>query len=136
MSFAIYGLFKKEAPEISTKMLAHELRRFFENEEHFSLSFDRLPFSEDDTIVLRWNDWLVHVSYEEGVEVQKDSAEIAKILNEKPENEIFDIKRRVRMVFGSDDSMEHTNQIIFLLDFFREMQSVILFDPQQNDLIS
>lgn len=136
MSFAMYVLLDEEAPIISTESLALELEHYLRNEECFSLEFDQLPFSADKALLLRWDSWRVRVSYETGEEVVEDSKEIARIVGKAATNGLAAIDKRIRLVFGDDDAQEYTNQIIYLLDFMREIPGATIFDPQQADLLT
>lgn len=135
MTFSLYALLDEKYPEISNQSLAIELKDYFKDEDGFSLEFERLPFAKSDTLALRWGNWLVRVCYEEGERVKDDSAEIQRLLGDRLPGEISNIDRRVRVVFGDDDAMEYTNQIIYLMDFLRDMEGSIVFDPQKKDLI-
>lgn len=39
------------------------------------------------------------------------------------------------MVFGNDDEQHYTNQIIYLMDFLREIRGIVVYDPQQNNFV-
>lgn len=136
MSFSVYALLGKESPDLSNESLADELVIFFENQDEFSLQFERLPFSSTQTLALRWDGWLTSVAYEEGEYVRNDSIEIKKILGDKAPNDISQIDKRIRVVFSDDDSLEHTNHIIYVLDFLRGIKGILIFDPTQKDLIA
>ncbi len=135
MPFALYALLGEQAPHISNESLASDLQSFFKNEEGFSLDFEQLPFAKSKTLVLRWDGWLVRVSYEEGKNVEADSWEIQKIVGASAPYNLSDINRRVRVIFGNDDAREFTSQIIYLMDFLRAIPGVVIFDPQQNNLV-
>jgi hypothetical protein len=135
MTFTVYALLKDTAPQLSNDTLAEDLKRHFRNEEGFSLTFEQLPFASDKSLALRWNDWLVRISYEEGQEVLNDSLEIQRRTAADSANDVSGISRRIRVVFGSDDAQEHTNEMIYVLDYLKELDGVVIFDPQQNDFI-
>lgn len=135
MTFSIYALLGNQAPAITNESLASDLQRFFRNEENFTLQFEQMPFAKNKTLALRWGTWLVRVSYEEGAGVVQDSIEIAKIVGSTAPYELSGIDRRIRVVFSDDSTREYTNQIIYLMDFLKEIPTAILFDPQQRDLI-
>ncbi|MBO9537873.1 hypothetical protein [Herbaspirillum sp.] len=136
MTFSIYALLGEGAPSITNESLASDLTYFFRNEEGFVLQFEQLPFAKIKTLALRWDAWLVRVSYEQGANVAQDSAEISKIVGDAGLCNIADIDKRIRVVFSDDDSQEHTNQIIYVMDFLREIPGVVIFDPQQQDLVT
>lgn len=133
MTFTIHGLLGDEAPEISNKSLAEDLRKYFRNEPGFSLEFETLPFSSEPTLALYWGDWLVRVSYEEGEEVEKDAKEIQRRTDSPSDFSKF--HRQIRMIFGSDDEKIYTNEIIYLLDYLQQIEGVLVYDPQQNDFV-
>ena len=39
------------------------------------------------------------------------------------------------MVFGNDDEQRHTNQVIYLIDFLREMKGILIYDPEQKNCV-
>lgn len=135
MPFALYALFGERAPHMSNESLASDLQSFFKDEDGFSLEFEQLPFARGKTLALRWGRWLVRVSYEDGKNVEADSQEIQKIVGASAPFDLARINRRVRVVFGDDDAQEYTNQIIYLTDFLRAIPGVVIFDPQQNNLV-
>ncbi len=136
MTFTIYALLTDDAPPVSNESLAEDLKHYFRNEEGFSLKFEQLPFAAQKTLALRWNDWLVRVACEEGDEVQADALEIQKRTAAASTRDVSQIRRRIRVVFGSDDAQQYTNQILFVLDFLKELEGAIVFDPQQNDFLN
>jgi hypothetical protein len=135
MTFSLYALLPDGAPDFTNESLAVDLGDFFRGEEGFSVQFENLPFAKSNTLALRWSDWLVRVSYEEGPQVAQDSVEIAKIVNPTESQDFSRIYRRIRAVFGDDDGRNHTNQIISFMDFIQAIPSVIIYDPQQRDLV-
>lgn len=135
MTFSIYALLSDESPAVSSESLAAHIEKFFRKEEGFSWQFEQLPFAKTKTIALRWGSWLVRVAYEEGKNVLQDSADIAKIVGAAVPAGVADIGRRIRVVFSDDDGQKYTNQIIFVMDFLRDIPGAIVFDPQQKDLI-
>ena len=46
------------------------------------------------------------------------------------------INKRVRLVIGDDDDRQYTNQIIYLIDYFKEINGTVIYDPQQNDVLN
>lgn len=135
MTFSIYALLGEGAPTFTNESLASDLKHFFRNEENFSIQFEQLPFAKNKTLALRWGTWLVRVSYEEGGNVLQDSAEINKIVGSMVPFNLSGINKRVRVVYSDDNEQEYTNQIIYLMDFLREIPGVVMFDPQQKDLV-
>lgn len=136
MTFSLYALLDNDAPSVSNESLAADLENYFCNEKEFSLQFEQLPFAKTKTLALRWNMWLVRVSYEEGDAVKNDSIEIQKTLGPSCTSNIAHIGRRIRVVFGSDDTQQYTNQIIYVIDFLKEIKGTLIFDPQQNNFIT
>ncbi|WP_013208544.1 hypothetical protein [Ralstonia solanacearum] len=64
--FSLYALLGKNSPSLSNESLVIGLKQYFRDAADFSLAFERLPFAKHDTLALRWGNWLVRVSYEEG----------------------------------------------------------------------
>lgn len=134
--FSIYALLGEGAPAITNESLASDLKHLFRNDESFSLQFEQLPFAKNKTLALRWGNWLARVSYEEGANVVQDSADIGTIVGSAAPYDLSRIAKRIRVVFSDDDKREYTNQIIHLMDFLRGIPGVIIFDPQQKDLVN
>ena len=135
MTFSLYALLTDDAPPMSNDSLADDLKNYFRNEEGFVLKFEQLPFTTNKTLALWWDSWLVRVSYEEGQEVKDDSVEIQKRTGDTSGIDVSSIHRRIRLVFGDDDTQQYTNQVIYLIDFLKEIKGVIIYDPQQNDFV-
>ncbi|KMW44347.1 hypothetical protein PQH03_20440 [Ralstonia insidiosa] len=135
MTFSLLALLTEQSPVISNESLADELKAYFENEEDFSLKFERLPFAKTDTLALRWGNWLMRVAYEEGSRIQDESAQIQEILGKRSPRELSGIDRRVRVVFADDNDREYTNQIVDMMQFLQDIEGSIVFDPQKNDLM-
>jgi hypothetical protein len=135
MTFALCALLGERAPAITNESLASDLRHLFGNEKDFSIEFELLPFAKNRTLALRWGTWLVRVCYEEGTNVAQDSAEINKIVGSTVPYDLSDIPRRIRVVFGNDDTREYENHIICVIDFLRVIPGVVIFDPQQRKLM-
>jgi hypothetical protein len=136
MVWSLYALLCDESPEISNDSLASELRAYFKDEEDFSLRFELLPFAKIPTLALRWGTWLTRVCYEEGDHVVDDSPHIHLTLGESAPFDLSGIRRRIRLVFGRDDAAEYTDQIIWLIEYVRAIDGVVVFDPQQGDLVT
>lgn len=135
MTFSLLALLTEQSPAMSNESLADELKAYFENEEDFSLKFERLPFAKTDTLALRWGNWLMRVAYEEGSRIQDESAQIQEILGKRSPRELSGIDRRVRVVFADDNDREYTNQIVDMMQFLQDIEGSIVFDPQKNDLM-
>ncbi len=45
------------------------------------------------------------------------------------------IRRRIRAVFGDDDSRDRTNEAIEMFRFLTAIPGAVVFDPQQNDIM-
>ncbi|USX11286.1 hypothetical protein NHH88_16310 [Oxalobacteraceae bacterium OTU3CAMAD1] len=134
MTFALYGLLTNEAPQLSYESLAKDLKNQLQN-ENFSLQREKLPFAKNETLVLKWDKWLARVSFEEGETVRADSLEIQERTKSFNSFDLSRINRRIRVVFGNDDGQQYTNQIIYLMDFLREIRGVVIYDPQQNNFV-
>jgi hypothetical protein len=133
MPFTVYGLLSDDSPEISNESLAKDLKNYLQNEDNFSLDFETVPFSSGPTLALHWDTWLVRVSYEEGEEVEVDAKEIQTRTDSKLDFSVF--KRMIRVIFGSDDEKTYTNEIIYILDYLRQIRGILIYDPQQNDFV-
>lgn len=136
MPFSIYVLLGEGAPAISNASLASNLKHFFRNEEGFSIQFEQLPFAKSKTLALQWGAWLVRVSYKEGVGVAQDSVEIAKIIGNTAPHNLSGINKRIRLVFGTTDTLEHTNQTIYVMGFLREIAGAVIYDPSRRICLS
>lgn len=136
MIFSLYALLNADAEPMSNDSLAADLTHYFRNEEGFVLKFEQLPFKGNKTLALWWDNWLVRVSYEEGQEVVDDFVEIQKRTGATSGIDVSHITRRIRLVFGDDDAQQYTNQVIYLIDFLKEIRGVIIYDPQQNDFVN
>ena len=134
--FSLYALLGKNSPPMTNASLAIDLNQYFRNETDFSLKFERLPFAKHDTLALRWGSWLVRVSYDEGDHVKADSATIQAWLGKRSPTDLSTIDRRVRVVFGADEDRVYTNQIIYLMDFLREIEDCVVVDPGKRDLLT
>ena len=135
MTFALYALLGPDSPELSSDSLAADLRALFGEEDNFSVEVERLPFAKGPTLALRWGAWLARVSYEEGERVVEDSRFIQHTVGGSAPFDLSVISRRIRVVFGDDDERVHTNQMIFLVDYLQAIDGVVLFDPQQAELM-
>ena len=134
MTYALYGLLTNEPSEFSIESLEKDLKNYLRN-ENFLLQRERLPFSKAETLVLKWDNWLARVSYEEGDAVEADSLEIQERTKSFNSSDLSMINRRIRIVFGNDDEQHYTNQIIYLTDFLREINGILIYDPQQNNFV-
>lgn len=133
MTFTIYGLLSDDSPEISNECLAEDLQNYLSNEDNFSLDFETVPFSSGPTLALHWDAWLVRVSYEEGEEVEVDAKEIQTRSELKLDFSKF--KRMIRVIFASDDEKKYTNEVIYILDYLKQIRGILIYDPQQNDFV-
>ena len=135
MAFSLYVLLGNEAPTISNELLAKNLIEYFKNEEDFSVKLEQLPFAKDKTVALHWGSWLVRIAYEVGPLVTHDSLEIQSRL-QSTITDLSKINKRVRLVISDDDEQQYTNQIIYLIDYFKEIHGTVIYDPQHNDILN
>lgn len=135
MSFVLCALLSDKSPKISIESLFFELKEFFKNDNEFSLEFEKIPFKKNKNVLLKWGGWKTRVHYEEGIFVQSDSSEIQKNAGSDIAYDVSKIDKRVRVVFGSDDKKEYTNQIIHIISFLEDIEGVFLFDPQKNNFL-
>lgn len=135
MAFSLYGLLDRHSPALTIDTLASKLTEHFSHEENFSIEFESLPFSKNKSLALKWDDWLVRLSYEEGDHVKDDSEEIQRRSQAAALWNIPGIDRRIRVVFGDDDQRAYTNQCIYIMDFLGKIPGIYIYDPQQNDFV-
>lgn len=135
MSFTLCALLTDDAPVVSNETLARDLQKLFRNESNFLIKTEKLPFNNRQNLILRWPSWGISVSYEEGETVEKDSAEIQKILGKSAPCDLSHIRRRVRVVFGDDDDREYTNETVAMMNFLYKIRGAVVFDPKRNDIV-
>ena len=138
MAFVLYGLLGEEAPDVSIDSLATDLRTFFSQTQGFGLEFEADPFDPlRRNLVLSWGAWWVRVFYETGPEVLADSITIEAMAGEEsPKRRIAQIGRRIRVLFADDEGREHTNQIVFVMDFLSAIPGITVFDPQRHEFVA
>ena len=134
MGFPLYALLSDFAPKISNESLAANLRAAFGSDSDFSVEFE-LPFKKNKSLAVRWGKWRVSIAYEEGADVMADSAEIQKIVGSAAPYDLSGIDRRVRAVFASDPQLEHTNEIVRVMDLLIKIEGTILYDAKQKELV-
>ncbi len=134
--FSLIALLSKDSPLITVDALEAQLSKFFKTERELKFGRARLPFLSADSIDLRWGTWRARLSYEEGPYVVEDSVEISKILGGAAPFDLSAIDRRIRVVFSDDKNQERTNEVIYVMDFLKEIPGVVIFDPQQNNLLT
>jgi hypothetical protein len=133
--FVLYGLLGDASPPFSHEILSRELSRFFSGDERLSVSSRALPFGGRRVVALSWPSWEIRVAYEEGDSVAEDSAEIHRRLGAAAADGLPGIRRRIRAVFGDDDGREYTNETIEMMEFLTAIPGVVVFDPQQNNIL-
>lgn len=135
MTFAMYALLHPSVPECSLDSLATQVADHFAREDGFKLEYEQLPFSAERSLILRWGSWFVRMKYEHDETVLDQCVQIAESLGPKAPNHLAHIDRRIGVVFGDDEAREHTNEIIYVMDYLREIPGSILFDPQQGEIV-
>ena len=135
MTFTLYALLSEASPPMTVETLETQLSTFFRNDSALRIQRERLPFSRADSLALWWGNWLVRIAYEEGAQVEEESFEISKRVGNAAPFDLSGIYRRVRVVFGADDARETTNEIIYVIDFLKEVPGVAIFDLLQNDFL-
>lgn len=134
MSLVLYALLNSSAPVISTAALEAGMRSMFGGDTRFSLDTNRLPFTDAEMLLLRWDGWTVGVCYEVGDQVREDSVEIAgRLESPLPDPEDFD--RRVRLIFPDDPHRDYTNEIIQVMDYFYVMPGTSIVDIENNLIV-
>ncbi|WP_046656067.1 hypothetical protein [Lysobacter capsici] len=136
MSFVLYALLGEDAPTTSIEQIDTELRRCFDQENDMVVQFEVLLFATERSLRLRWPGWAVLVCYEEGTSVLADSREIQSIAGTPDIPDLSDIGRRIRVVFGSDDSRVYTNQMIWMMEYLCGIEGAFVFDPLRKEIIS
>jgi hypothetical protein len=136
MTFSIYAFLPEDAPRMTTEHLAERLRLYFRNEDDFSITFERIPFADEDSLALWLGDWLMRVSLEHGSPVGDEAAGVLAILGSGAPTGLNEANVLIRVVFGSDPAQEYTNQIIYMLDYLKDISGAIVFDPQQGKLLT
>lgn len=135
MTFSLHAFLPDDVAPMTNASLADDLESCFSHDDRFVLEVERLPFSDNDTLALRWDSWMARVSYEEGDEVIADVVAIQAMAPASPANEMAAFSRRIRVVFGSDDDREHTNEIVLIMVFLQKRSGKFVYDPQQNDFL-
>lgn len=133
--FVIYGLLGAASPPFTEEILASELGRHFSADRRVSVSLRPLPFGGRRVAALSWPSWQVNVYYEEGDRVAEDSVEIQRLLGAAAPAGLSAIRRRIRAVFADDDAKDHTNEAIEVSQFLTGIPGVVVFDPQQGDVM-
>jgi hypothetical protein len=124
-----------EVPELTFDYLATSLREYFRKDDDLMISVERLPFAKQDSLALRWGDWLTRVSLDEGARVRQESIEIHRSLGNSAPDGLAEAHKRLRVVFGDDPGNEYTNQMIDMFEYLKSIDGAIVFDPQQGDLV-
>jgi hypothetical protein len=117
MAFELYGLLGEDAPDITLDSLASYLVQFFSRTDGFQLEREEDPFSPSErNLHLTWNEWWTRVFLESGPDVLADSAAIAESATQDRQEKIGRIDR-LRVLCADDENQEHTNHVIFMMDF-------------------
>lgn len=135
MLFVLCAFLPDHAPALSSESLAADLKRLFRNEDGFSVSFEKLPFADSPSLILRWDLWQIRVAYEEGDAVREETAQIRKVLGPAAPDQLAGMRRKINVVSGDDNDRRYTNQVIHVMDFLRALPGAILFDPQRSDFL-
>lgn len=137
MAFAMYCLVSDDHANLGLDVLAARLQEYFAETEGFRQDFEEDPFdSKDKNLLLSWGEWWVRVFCEAGVDVQRESVEIARFSDPSRVHLVSSIDRRVRVLFADDGGLEYTNHIIWMMDFFEAVPGFIIFDPQKNSFVN
>jgi hypothetical protein len=136
MIWSLYALLSDDSPPVTIDALEAQLASFFQGDSALSIERERVPFSKGDSLLLRWGKWGLRINYEEGADVEEDSVEISKRVGDTAPFDLSDISRRIRMVAGTDADREYTNETIEVIDFLRNIPGIVIFDPQQNNILA
>jgi hypothetical protein len=120
---------------LSIESLAADLNRLFHDEDGFSMSFEKLPFADSPSLMLRWNQWRIRLACQEGDAVSEETTQIRKVLGPGAPDQLARMRRKINVVLGDDNERTYTNQIIHVMDFLRALPGAILFDPQQSNFL-
>jgi hypothetical protein len=126
--------FLSHEPELSADALEKRLREYFHEYDGVTITRDRLPTNDDDSIILRWDEWRVRLSPETRG-VSADAIDIAQELGEAAPPGLATWSRWVRAVFGDDPERMYTDQIIEVMEFLKALPGAIVFDPQRRDVL-
>jgi hypothetical protein len=133
--FSVYALLGDTSAPLSDQLLFEQLSAYFARHEQLSLSWNTLPFGRGRQLLLHWPSWTVSVIYEESDSVAKDSGEIQRRLGAAAPYDLSGIRRRIRVVFADDNTREHTDLAVLMLDFLTDIPGAVVFDAQQNKIM-
>lgn len=136
MSFVLYTLLTDDSLNITNDFLMEEINTLLGGWSNFNIQLEQLPFASSTNLFVRWTGWYVRLCYEEGEQVFEDSKEIQRRVGVAVTPNVSVVKRRIRVVFGDDPSLEYTDHMVTIMDFLCKLQGAIVYDPQQNDFVS
>jgi hypothetical protein len=136
----IHAILTEASNSFSLSRLDECLNVFFSrtNEGKYDFAREGDPFDPAvENILMTWNggEWWTRFFLDEGRTVAEECKEIALTLEGDSARAIAQADKRVRVLFGPDDGQRFTNHFIWTLDFFEEIPSVYLYDPQKGALL-
>jgi hypothetical protein len=120
--FSMTALLTDSTFKISNNELFEYFKNRFKSDADFSISFQKMPFQDRDSLMLKWGCWTVRVVYEDDSQVKVDSKAISKTLDGKCEADVSNVEKRIRVVFEDDASKEHTDQIVDIMEFLTSIK--------------
>jgi hypothetical protein len=90
-----------------------------------------------DSVEVRWEDWSLRASLEEGTHVLAESENIAAAFAADRQDKSLIAGCRRWIVWSSDvdPDMDHFNDYCFLLEALEKQPGLILFDPRAGDFV-
>ncbi len=136
MSFAMYALLKEGVQPHGIEELMARVDAQFSRAKAFSARLESQPFARDKSIRLEWDTWSADLHYTAGSAAAENIGEIAKRLRDSAPSATEGVSRYIYAVFASDPDRSHTTQIVDLMQFLQDLDGAVVFDPQQNKLLS
>ncbi|MCH7334306.1 hypothetical protein [Acinetobacter modestus] len=136
MAFSLYCLINENSEDFPLTLLEKKLSERFSKMEGLQIGYEEDPFDASEKhLRFSWDMWCILVFYETGQHVIDDSMEIQKMAGTLVPFDISSISRRIRAVFSDDYDLEHTEQMVSMIDFLRKIDGAFVYDPQQNDFV-
>ncbi|KKW81453.1 hypothetical protein AAV96_03380 [Acinetobacter sp. AG1] len=136
MAFSLYCLINENSEDFPLTLLEKKLSERFSKMEGLQIGYEEDPFDASEKhLRFSWDMWCILVFYETGQHVIDDSMEIQKMAGTLAPFDISSICRRIRAVFSDDYDLEHTEQMVSMIDFLRKIDGAFVYDPQQNDFV-
>lgn len=136
MTWSLYALLTDEASPIDAAWLTSECTRVFVG-HGCSIAETFQPFARWPALLLRWGPWSARLAYDAGDPVLADSRYIQRVAGDTaptgvPADRIGRCDRRIRVVFGDDPERVYTDQMLWIIDFLRDIPGGVLFDTARE----